>query len=163
PIKLSLVAESSSATRGCSSSAGGAGHDDRWYTPAGAVVDQALQESCAGSTPAASIGGSGVLLEVRVHEGDRHAALADCRRDALPEAESDITAGEDARDARLEEVGVPVVLPPSRRAHVGAGEHIALRVECDLRWEPRGLGVRTDEDEHPTRPEPRRLAGCGVT
>ena len=55
--------------------------------------------------------GSSVLPEVLVHEGDRHAALADCRRDALHGAESDVAAGEDARDARLEEVRVPVELP----------------------------------------------------
>jgi hypothetical protein len=52
-----------------------------------------------------------VLSEVLVHEGDRHAALADCRGDALDGAESDVAAGEDARDAGLEEVRVAVELP----------------------------------------------------
>jgi hypothetical protein len=55
--------------------------------------------------------------QVLVHEGDSHAALADRRRNALDGTESDVAAGEDARDARLEEVRVPVELPPSRGAH----------------------------------------------
>ena len=47
-----------------------------------------------------------------MHEGDGHAALADRCRDALDGAEPDVAAGEDAGDARLEEVWVPVELPP---------------------------------------------------
>ena len=62
------------------------------------------------SLPVAPAGLS-VLPEVLVHEGDRHAALADCRRDTLHGAESDVAAGEDARDARLEEVRIAVELP----------------------------------------------------
>ena len=48
-----------------------------------------------------------------MHEGDRHAALADRRRDALDGAGADVAAREDARDARLEEVGVAVEIPAS--------------------------------------------------
>src|SRR5262249_23956524 len=65
---------------------------------------------------------SGGLSEELVHEGDCHAAFADCCCDALHGAESDVAAGEDARDACLKEVGVAVELPPFGTAHVGAGE-----------------------------------------
>ena len=71
-----------------------------------------------------------------MHEGDRHASLADGGSDAFHGAVADVAAGEDPRDARLEEIRVTVELPSSRGAHVGAGEDVALRVECDLRWEP---------------------------
>ena len=98
------------------------------------------------------------VAQVLVHEGDRHAALADRCRYPLHGAEPDVAAGEDARDARLEEVRVPFEWPPSGVAHVTAGEHIALEVERDLRWEPRGLGIGADEDEQAARLEPRRLA-----
>src|SRR5262249_60299182 len=101
--------------------------------------------------------------EGTVPAGGRHAALAGGRRDALHRAESDVAAGEDPGDAGLEEVRVAVELPPPGCAHVGACEHVALRVECDLRWEPRGLGVRADEDEQPTGRDPGRLPGPGVS
>ena len=48
-----------------------------------------------------------------MHEGDRHAALADGGGDAFDGAEADVAAREDARDARLEEVRVAVELPLS--------------------------------------------------
>src|SRR5262249_36320222 len=100
--------------------------------------------------------------DVLVHEGDRHAALADRRGNALHRAEPDVAAGEDAGDARLEEVRVAVELPPARRPRVEAGEHVSLLVERDLRWEPCGFGICTDEDEEPTRFEPGCLAGRGI-
>ena len=97
-----------------------------------------------------------------MHEGDGHAALAYRSGDALDGTEADVSAGEDARDARLQEERVPVELPPSGDADVGAGEHVALRVEGDLGREPGGRGVGTDEDEQPARLAPGRLAGRGV-
>src|SRR5437899_8998057 len=78
------------------------------------------------------------LPEVLVHEGDRHAALAYRRRDPLHGAESDVAASENARDARLEAVRVPVELPRSRGVHVGAGEHVedeeSTRLKPDDRY-----------------------------
>src|SRR4029453_1007775 len=90
------------------------------------------------------------------------AALTDRGGDSFHGAESHVAAGEDARNAGLEEVRVAVELPASGAAHVGAGEHVAPLVECDLGWEPRGFGVRADEDEQTTRLEPGRVAGGGV-
>ena len=64
------------------------------------------------ATAAAALG----VLEVLVHEGDRHAALADRGGDALDRAEAHVAAREDARDARLEQVRVAVELPVRRAA-----------------------------------------------
>jgi hypothetical protein len=49
-----------------------------------------------------------------VHEGDRHAALADRRGYAPDGAGANVAAGEDAGDARVEEVRVAVVAPEAR-------------------------------------------------
>ena len=56
------------------------------------------------------------VLQVLMHEGDRHAALADGGGDALDGAEPDVAAREDARDAGLEQVRVAVELPAPRGA-----------------------------------------------
>src|SRR5262249_11655643 len=100
--------------------------------------------------------------EVLVHEGDRHAALADGGGDAFDRAEPDIAAREDARDARLEQVRVAVELPASRVAYVGAREHVAAAVECDLRRQPGRLSIRSDEDEQPAGLEAGRIPGRGI-
>ena len=104
------------------------------------------------------------IPEVLMHEGDRHAALADGGGDALDRAEPHVAAGEDAGHARLEQVRVAVERPAPAGAHVRAGEHVAVVVERDLGREPRRLRVRADEDVQPARLEPRRLArraSCG--
>src|SRR6185437_14800970 len=78
--------------------------------------------------PAGSAGdGAGPLLrlaQVLVHEGDRHAALADGRRHALDGPEADVAAGEDAGDARLEQVRVALELPAVGARQLRAGEHV---------------------------------------
>jgi hypothetical protein len=81
-----------------------------------------------------------------VHERDRHAAFTDCCRHALDGAESDVTAGEDAWDARLEEVGISAVEPLSGLARVRPRENVARWVQGDLGWEPGRLGIRADEE-----------------
>src|SRR3954470_1945991 len=70
------------------------------------------------------------VLEVLVHEGDRHAALADGRGDALHRTEPHVAGRKDARDARFEEVWVALELPVCRRSPVGARKHVAPAVEC---------------------------------
>ena len=65
-------------------------------------------------------------------EGDRHAALADGGRDALHRAVPDVAAGEDAGDARLEQVRVALELPAPRRSDVRPGQDEAPLVERDL-------------------------------
>ena len=72
----------------------------------------------AGATSTRSRSGSrrsSRLAQVLVHEGDRHAALADRRGNALDRAEAHVAAREDARHARLEQVRVALELPPARR------------------------------------------------
>src|SRR5205823_3260572 len=61
------------------------------------------------------------LAQVLVDEGDRHAALADGRCDALHRPEAHVAAGEDAGDARLEQVGVALELPLAPCLDVRAG------------------------------------------
>ena len=95
-------------------------------------------------------------LQVLVDEGDRHAALADRRRDPLHRAVADVPAGEDPRDAGLEQVRVAAGLPATPGGRVGAGEDEAVVVERDLRRQPRRLGIRTDQDEEAARLEPGR-------
>ena len=55
-----------------------------------------------------------------MYEGDGHAALADGGGHALHRAEAHVAAGEDARDARLQEVRVALERPAAGCAHVGA-------------------------------------------
>src|SRR5215208_2934618 len=83
--------------------------------------------------------------EVLVDERDRHAALADGRRDAFHRAEPHVAAREDPRYARLEQVRIAFELPPSDEWDVGAGEHEAAAVACDLGRQPGRLRVGADE------------------
>src|SRR6186997_712985 len=107
--------------------------------------------------------GEGVgVLQVLVHERDRHASLADRGRHALHRRVADVAAGEDAGNARLEQVRVAVERPPARGAHVRARENEAAAVERDLGRQPRGLGVRPDEDVEPARLDARRLPRVGI-
>src|SRR5437762_3377882 len=87
------------------------------------------------------------LLEVLVDEGDGHAAFADGRSDAFYGRGADVAAREDAGNARLEEVRVAVEFPASGGGRVGACEYVAVAIDGDLRRQPRGLGIRPDEDE----------------
>ena len=109
--------------------------------------------------------GSLLAAQVLVHEGDRHAALADRRGDALDRAEAHVAAGEDAGHARLQQVGIAVVRPAPALGDVGAGQHVAARVARDLRRQPAGVGVGADEDEQaaalvPRSPSRWRGRGC---
>src|SRR3954453_5164548 len=79
------------------------------------------------SEPGRTAGLRAGVAQVLVHERDRHAALADRGRDALHGREPDVAAGEDAGHARLQEVGVALQRPPSRRGDVRAGEDEAVR------------------------------------
>src|SRR6185437_1580692 len=64
------------------------------------------------------------LPEVLMHEGDRHAALADCGGNPLHRTVTHVTTGEDAGHARLQQVRVAVELPPVGCAYVGPGQHV---------------------------------------
>ena len=110
-------------------------------------------------------GGGGLdrgVSEVLVDEGDRHASFADRRGDTFHLAEANVAAGENARHARLEQVRVAVELPAPGRAHVGAGQDVAMPVQRDLGRQPRCLCVGADEDEEAARSEPRRRSARPV-
>src|SRR6185437_3566464 len=102
------------------------------------------------------------LAQVLVHEGDRHAALADGRRHALDGPEADVAAGEDAGDARLEQVRVALELPAVGARQLRAGEHVPAPVAGDLRRQPARLGVGADQDEEAARLERGLVAGLRV-
>ena len=82
-----------------------------------------------------------------MYEGNGHAALSDRGRDALHWAEAHVAARKDARNARLEKVGIAVERPAPGCAHVGTSEHVTAAVERDLGRKPRRLRVGADEDE----------------
>ena len=67
-----------------------------------------------------ALGPRALVLEVLVHEGDGHAALADGGRDTLDRAEPHVATGEDAGNARLEQVGVAVELSSVLRSRTSA-------------------------------------------
>src|SRR5204863_2509278 len=94
--------------------------------------DRILAQIERGGNALAGCGYWVVLAEVLVHEGDGHAPLADRGCNALDGTEPDITAGEDAGHACLEEVRVALERPRSARLGVGAGKDVALLVERDL-------------------------------
>ena len=103
-----------------------------------------------------------MLLEVLVHEGDRHAALADGRRDPLDRPAANVAAREDARHARLQEIRIAVEPPTVRGGRIQPGDDVTAAVECDLLREPSRLGVGADEDVEPAGVEPRRLTARRV-
>src|SRR5690348_16384144 len=96
-----------------------------------------------------------------VDEGDRHAAFADSGRDPLDGPRTDVAAREDARNARLEEIGISLRGPRSGALQLRAREHVPELIERDLPWEPAGFGVCSDEEEEPTRLESGRLVVAG--
>ena len=61
-----------------------------------------------------------------MHKGDRHAALADRRRNPLDGTKTDVAAREDARDARLEKVRVALEGPALGSARVRAYTYFAI-------------------------------------
>src|SRR4051812_21555313 len=102
------------------------------------------------------------LFQVLGSERDCHASLADGGGDALDRAGPDVPGGEDAFNAGLEQIRVAIEVPAPGGADVGAGQHVAVAIERDLRRKPAGLGVRPDEEEEPAGLEPPRLGGRAV-
>src|SRR4029453_2694968 len=94
-----------------------------------------------------SLGHGSEVLQVLMHERDGHAAFADGGGDALDRARSNVTASEDARHARLEQIRIAVARSIRGRRNVDAGEHVAASVARDLAGQPLGLRIRADEDE----------------
>src|SRR5438309_10725942 len=52
-----------------------------------------------------------LVAQILVNERDRHAAFADRRRDTLDRAETHVAAGEDARNAGFEKIGIAIARP----------------------------------------------------
>jgi len=59
------------------------------------------------------VGRRRITLQVLVHEGDRHAALANCRRDAFDRAQAHITASENPHRS-LSATGLGAPCPEAR-------------------------------------------------
>src|SRR6476660_4333840 len=77
---------------------------------------------CVGSNAlAASTMRSRTLLQILMHQSNRHAALADCRRDAFDGTQAHITAGEDTGNTRFEAIGIPVLRPATGLHRIVAG------------------------------------------
>src|SRR5262245_8198277 len=83
-----------------------------------------------------------------MNERDGHGALADGAGDPLDRVVTDVTGGEEARQARLEEEGLPVEIPAGRRLDAQAGEDEPLLVAGDDALEPGRSRLLADEDEH---------------
>src|SRR4051812_9560398 len=102
-------------------------------------------------------------LEVFEDEPDGHRSLADRRGHPLDRSAADVTGGEDAGPARLEEVGRAGEVPTLGRGRGqdgrGTGEDETVVVERELIAEPPHVGLGADEDEHGARVEGAALAG----
>ena len=81
-------------------------------------------------------------------------ALADGGCDPLDRTGADIAAREDAGHAVSSRYGSRSSGQAPAALSVRPGEHVAAAVERDLRRQPPGLGVGTDEDEEPAGVEP---------
>ena len=86
-------------------------------------------------------------VQKMVDEGDRHAAFADRRGDALDGTEAHVAAGEHARHAGFQQERIAVELPPAGLDHIAAGQHVAAGIPDDRGGKPIRLRVGADEDE----------------
>src|SRR5689334_2704413 len=88
-----------------------------------------------------------ILLQILVNESDRHTALPDRGGDAFDRAQPHIATREDTGDTRFEQIRIAAVRPAPGLHHVITGQDVSACVACDVRWQPPGLRVRTNEDE----------------
>ena len=103
-----------------------------------------------------------VLLQVFVDESDRHAALADRGGNAFDRAQPHIPAGENTGDTRFEEVGIEAAWPAPGLHHVVTGQDISACIACDVRRQPTGLRVGSNEDEKAAAIVSLRLCACAI-
>src|SRR5687767_8361152 len=87
------------------------------------------------------------LGEIVVDELDRHRSVPDGTRDALDRIVADITCGEQARQAGLEQEWLAVEVPALLRPDLGTGEDESARVAGHDALEPGGARLLTDEDK----------------
>src|SRR5437764_3698317 len=94
------------------------------------------------------------LAKRPVDELHAHRALADRRGHALDAARACVADGEDARPARLQQVGLagerPAGLLELGRLEVGAGLHEVLLVERHAALQPAGVGIGAGHQEEMT-------------
>ena len=93
-----------------------------------------------------------------MHESDRHAALANGRRDPLHRTEPNITTGEDAGYARLEQVRIAVEFPAASSPKVGAvpGFQITIVALGGVLAGWGSHGLLTADDQPNARQAPRK-------
>src|SRR4030095_11915827 len=87
-------------------------------------------------------------LEAVEDQPYRHRAFADGSRSALASPAADVSDGEDARPAGLQEQRRHAVLQLDR-GKVGTGEQESVAVFGELAGQPSGSGFGADEDEQP--------------
>src|SRR5688572_11339400 len=103
------------------------------------------------------------LLQVPVHEGDRHGALTDGRGDPLDRVGTDVAGDEHPGEAGLQQVGVALGLPAGGTAALAqqgraGGDEPAL-VADDGAVQPAGARRPADEDEQVAGRQRLPLAG----
>jgi len=96
-----------------------------------------------------------------VHQGDRHAALSDGGGHALDRAQAHVSAGEDAGEARLEQIGIATLGPAPGSHHLVAGQDASVGIPRDLDVKPVGLRGRRSARPSPHRDRhPELLTHC---
>src|SRR5579871_4820135 len=91
-----------------------------------------------------------MLLDARqilVNERDCHASLADGGRHSLHWAQSYIAARKNARDTCLKKIRIATLRPATGLPQIIACQNISSSVAGDIRWQPFGLCVGSNEDE----------------
>src|SRR5580704_8502666 len=87
------------------------------------------------------------FLKILLDERDRHAALSHGGGHSLDWAQTDVAAREYTRYARFKEIGIAVMRPAAAFHRVIPGWDVSAIVPRDLRGEPFGFRVGTDEDK----------------
>src|SRR6202035_3347471 len=95
-------------------------------------------------------------------ECDRHASLADCRRNTFDGAQPHVAARENTGDTRFKKVGIAVVRPATGLLEIVTRQNISACIACDVRWQPLSLRVSSNEDEKAAAVMPTYLLACAV-
>src|SRR5437762_13255419 len=103
-------------------------------------------------------------VERRMNEADRHGALAYRRCAAFDRSAPNVSRGEHARKAGLQEKRRPALCAPEVAAHRierngGAGHDETLLVKLHAATQPLGVGIGPDEEEQRRCLDPRLDAG----
>ncbi len=88
-----------------------------------------------------------IVRQILVDERDRHASLANGRRNTFDRAQPHIAARKNAGDARFEKIGIAAVRPATGLLQIVTGQNISASITRDVRGQPLSLGVSSNEDE----------------